>query len=93
MYQQSFLSENARVFQFFFLGVAKDLSHIETAAKVTHAVGKDKMKEVLCGGVDVVVVTAGKPRQPGMTRDDLFKENAQIAFDVATVQTSTLFLF
>ena len=29
-------------------------------------------------GADVVVVTAGLPRKPGMTRDDLLKKNAEI---------------
>ena len=33
--------------------------------------------EVLDGS-DVVVVTAGLPRKPGMTRDDLLKKNAEI---------------
>lgn len=33
---------------------------------------------------DVVVVTAGIPRKPGMSRDDLLKTNAGIMTDVAT---------
>merc|ERR1712045_651233 len=30
-------------------------------------------------GCDVVLIPAGMPRKPGMTRDDLFKVNADIA--------------
>jgi malate dehydrogenase len=33
-------------------------------------------------GCSVVVITAGKPRQPGMTRDDLLSENVQTIRDV-----------
>ena len=33
---------------------------------------------------DIVVITAGLPRKPGMTRDDLLKTNAQIVRDAAT---------
>jgi malate dehydrogenase len=33
---------------------------------------------------DIVVITAGLPRKPGMTRDDLLKTNAQIVQDAAT---------
>jgi malate dehydrogenase len=36
-------------------------------------------------GSDVVVVTAGLPRKPGMTRDDLLKKNAEIVGGVAEV--------
>jgi len=34
-------------------------------------------------GSDVVIVTAGKPRQAGMTREDLLNVNLQIIMDVA----------
>ncbi|NEO29457.1 MAG: malate dehydrogenase [Symploca sp. SIO3C6] len=34
-------------------------------------------------GSDVVVITAGIPRKPGMSRDDLLKTNAQIVVNVA----------
>jgi malate dehydrogenase len=33
---------------------------------------------------DIVVITAGLPRKPGMTRDDLLKTNTQIVRDAAT---------
>ena len=37
--------------------------------------GDEQMREALAGA-DVVVIPAGVPRKPGMTRDDLFKINA-----------------
>lgn len=35
-------------------------------------------------GADVVVIPAGVPRKPGMTRDDLFNTNAGIVRDLVT---------
>jgi malate dehydrogenase len=35
------------------------------------------------GGSEMVIVTAGLPRKPGMTREDLLKSNAAIISDVA----------
>ncbi len=35
-------------------------------------------------GADVVIITAGLPRKPGMSRDDLLGTNAKIMTDVAT---------
>jgi malate dehydrogenase len=58
-------------------GVAADLSHINTKAKVTGHCGNDQMFAAL-KDADVVVVPAGVPRKPGMTRDDLFNINAGI---------------
>jgi len=57
-------------------GVAADLSHIATGAKTTGFTG-DELKKAL-DGCDVVVIPAGVPRKPGMTRDDLFAINAGI---------------
>jgi len=59
-------------------GVAADLSHINTPSKVTGHAGKDSLAEAL-KGAHTVVIPAGVPRKPGMTRDDLFKVN--IFFD------------
>merc|ERR1711933_144103 len=65
-------------------GVATDLSHLERKCKVSGyvmEVGKkpiDFLEECLTG-CDLVLVPAGMPRKPGMTRDDLFKVNADIA--------------
>ncbi|XP_007904356.2 malate dehydrogenase, mitochondrial [Callorhinchus milii] len=58
-------------------GVAADLSHIETRAKVTGYLGPEQLGECL-KGCEVVVIPAGVPRKPGMTRDDLFTTNATI---------------
>lgn len=58
-------------------GVAADLSHISTNTKVKGYVGPDQLDDSL-KGCDVVVIPAGVPRKPGMTRDDLFNTNASI---------------
>lgn len=63
-------------------GVAADLSHIETRCKVKGFVGQDQLKDSL-RGVDIVIIPAGVPRKPGMTRDDLFNTNASIVRDLA----------
>lgn len=65
-------------------GVAADLSHIETPAKVTAYKGTENVSKAF-EGVDVIVIPAGVPRKPGMTRDDLFNTNASIVRDLATV--------
>lgn len=57
-------------------GVAVDLSHISTNGTVEGFCGDDLKKAVT--GCDVVVIPAGVPRKPGMTRDDLFNINAGI---------------
>lgn len=67
-------------------GVAADLSHIPTKAKMIGALpspgswpprSNEGLGEALTGA-DVVVIPAGVPRKPGMTRDDLFNTNASI---------------
>jgi len=57
-------------------GVAADLSHINTNSTCSGHVGDDLKKAL--DGCDVVVIPAGVPRKPGMTRDDLFNINAGI---------------
>jgi len=65
-------------------GVATDLSHISTPSKVEgYLPPNDGLKKALTGA-DLVVIPAGVPRKPGMTRDDLFKINAGIVRDLAT---------
>jgi len=64
-------------------GVAADLSHIETKCQVSGFVGKEQLHDSLVG-MDVVVIPAGVPRKPGMTRDDLFNINATIVADLTT---------
>jgi len=63
-------------------GVAADLSHISSPAKVTGHVGDAQLKDAL-SGAQVVVIPAGVPRKPGMTRDDLFNTNATIVRNLA----------
>ncbi|KCV68155.1 malate dehydrogenase, NAD-dependent [Fonticula alba] len=63
-------------------GVAADLSHIPSKAKVTGHVGAENLGEAL-KGAKVVVIPAGVPRKPGMTRDDLFRVNAGIVKGLA----------
>ena len=67
-------------------GVAADLSHCPTPAKVTGNLpaagtwppsGNTGLGAAL-SGADVVIIPAGVPRKPGMTRDDLFNTNAGI---------------
>ncbi|KAI9762405.1 MAG: Malate dehydrogenase, cytoplasmic [Chaenotheca gracillima] len=64
-------------------GVAADISHINTRSKVT---GYDPtptgLKQALAG-TEIVLIPAGVPRKPGMTRDDLFNTNASIVRDLA----------
>ncbi|THH17491.1 hypothetical protein EW146_g3326 [Bondarzewia mesenterica] len=65
-------------------GVAADLSHISTPAKVQGFLPPDDGLKKTLIGADIVVIPAGVPRKPGMTRDDLFKINAGIVRDLAT---------
>ncbi|THH32150.1 hypothetical protein EUX98_g2023 [Antrodiella citrinella] len=62
-------------------GVAADVSHVDSHSEVT-GYPADKLDEAL-EGVKVVVIPAGVPRKPGMTRDDLFNTNASIVRDLA----------
>ena len=57
-------------------GVAVDLSHIPTDVRVTGHVGDDDASAMQ--DADIVIIPAGVPRKPGMTRDDLFNVNAGI---------------
>ncbi|GLI59145.1 hypothetical protein VaNZ11_000972 [Volvox africanus] len=61
-------------------GVAADVSHINTKAQAK-GYDKDGLAEAL-RGCDLVIIPAGVPRKPGMTRDDLFKINAGIVRDL-----------
>ncbi|XP_060549142.1 malate dehydrogenase, mitochondrial [Pantherophis guttatus] len=63
-------------------GVAADLSHIETRAEVKGFLGPEQLPDCLKGS-EVVVIPAGVPRKPGMTRDDLFNTNATIVANLA----------
>lgn len=45
--------------------------------------GEDQLGKAL-EGCDLVIIPAGVPRKPGMTRDDLFNINAGIVKSLAT---------
>ncbi|EAU82346.1 malate dehydrogenase [Coprinopsis cinerea okayama7 len=62
-------------------GVAADVSHVDTASEVK-GYAADQLDQAL-EGAKVVVIPAGVPRKPGMTRDDLFNTNASIVRDLA----------
>ncbi|KAK5166307.1 uncharacterized protein LTR77_008568 [Saxophila tyrrhenica] len=59
-------------------GVTADLSHISSVAKIDGFLPADDGMKKAFTGADIVVIPAGIPRKPGMTRDDLFKINAGI---------------
>ncbi|KFD56094.1 malate dehydrogenase, NAD-dependent [Trichuris suis] len=63
------------------VGVGADLSHISTPAKVSAHNGPENLQSAL-EGADVILIPAGIPRKPGMTRDDLFNVNASIVRDL-----------
>jgi malate dehydrogenase len=65
-------------------GVGADLSHICSKAQITSHVGSENMAKALTGS-EIVVIPAGVPRKPGMTRDDLFNTNASIVQGIAEV--------
>ncbi|CAL9083464.1 unnamed protein product [Musa textilis] len=58
-------------------GVTADVSHMDTGAVVRGFLGAPQLENALVG-MDLVIIPAGVPRKPGMTRDDLFKINAGI---------------
>ncbi|VUC35216.1 unnamed protein product [Clonostachys rosea] len=70
-------------------GIATDLNHIDTRAKVSGYLAEDGGLQKSLQGADFVVVTAGIARKPGMTRDDLFKTNASIIRDIFTEVAKT----
>ncbi|KAF2450168.1 malate dehydrogenase [Karstenula rhodostoma CBS 690.94] len=64
-------------------GVAADIGHINTQSEVR---GYDATPSGLADalkGAEIVLIPAGVPRKPGMTRDDLFNTNASIVRDLA----------
>ncbi|KAL8711875.1 MAG: hypothetical protein Q9220_003819 [cf. Caloplaca sp. 1 TL-2023] len=64
-------------------GVAADIGHINTKSVVTgYKPDNDGLKQCLTGA-EIVLIPAGVPRKPGMTRDDLFNTNASIVRDLA----------
>jgi len=65
-------------------GVAADLGHINSGIDIKGYLPDDNGLEKALSGAKIVVIPAGVPRKPGMTRDDLFKINAGIVRDLAT---------
>lgn len=70
-------------------GVATDLSHIPTNSTVTGYGPENDGLATALKGSDVVLIPAGVPRKPGMTRDDLFNTNASIVRDLAKAAAET----
>ena len=68
-------------------GVGADLSHINTNSKTAAFVPSSKEDKEAVGkalqGANLVIIPAGVPRKPGMTRDDLFNINAGIVKSLA----------
>lgn len=59
-------------------GVATDLCHISSNAKVAGYLPKNDGAKTAFKNADIIIIPAGIPRKPGMTRDDLFNINAGI---------------
>lgn len=74
------------------VGVAADLSHINTPSDVEGFVGAENLGTALKDAA-IVVIPAGMPRKPGMTRDDLFKANAGIIANIATAIAKSILLY
>ena len=72
-------------------GIATDLNHIDTRAKVTgHLPADNGLKDAL-QGADIVVVTAGIARKPGMTRDGrCFAVSSQLSSVLSSLVALTL---
>ncbi|AMD21752.1 HFL104Cp [Eremothecium sinecaudum] len=68
-------------------GVAADISHVNTDSKVLAFQGNEELGAALAGA-QLVVLTAGVPRKPGMSRDDLFSINAGIVQVLVTAFAS-----
>ncbi|KAJ2313825.1 hypothetical protein IWW51_001247 [Coemansia sp. RSA 2702] len=69
-------------------GVAADISHINSNVSVEHHAGAAQLRRAL-QGIDIVVIPAGVPRKPGMTRDDLFSVNASIVRELTEAVADT----
>lgn len=65
-------------------GVAADVAHINTPATVTGYLPADGGLDRALAHADLVIIPAGVPRKPGMTRDDLFAVNAKICAGIAS---------
>ncbi|CED85507.1 malate dehydrogenase [Phaffia rhodozyma] len=68
-------------------GVGADIGHINTNSTVK-GYPQEQLKEALAGA-EIVLIPAGVPRKPGMTRDDLFNTNASIVRDLTKAIAET----
>ena len=68
-------------------GVAADLSHIPTAVNVKGFAGEDPSQAL--ENADIVLISAGVARKPGMDRSDLFNINAGIVKNLVSVCADT----
>ncbi|MCO7262847.1 malate dehydrogenase [Dickeya zeae] len=68
-------------------GVAVDLSHIPTDVKIKGFGGEDATPAL--EGADIVLMSAGVARKPGMDRSDLFNVNAGIVRNLVSQIAST----
>ena len=68
-------------------GVAADISHIPTAVDAVGFAGEDPTPAI--EGADLVLISAGVARKPGMDRADLFNVNAGIIRGCRSASTST----
>ena len=68
-------------------GVAADLSHIPTAVKVKGFAGEDPSPAL--ENADIVLISAGVARKPGMDRSDLFNINAGIVKNLVSACADT----
>jgi malate dehydrogenase len=59
-------------------GVAADISHVNTPATTEGYLPENGGLEKTLTGTEIILIPAGVPRKPGMTRDDLF--NASRSF-------------
>jgi malate dehydrogenase len=64
-------------------GVAADVSHVNTKSNVKGYEATPSGLASALKGAEVVLIPAGVPRKPGMSRDDLFNTNASIVRDLA----------
>ncbi|KAJ2149068.1 hypothetical protein IW142_000437 [Coemansia sp. RSA 564] len=69
-------------------GVATDISHINTNSSVEFYVGQSQLSNAL-RGINIVVISAGVARKPGMTRNDLFSINASIVRELIEAVADT----
>ena len=66
-------------------GKALDLLEAGPSKAMTAFIGTNDYADT--AGSDIIVITAGLPRKPGMTREDLVGVNANIVRDVIEVVT------